>query len=212
VVWTKAIVAENRAHRRRGFHGANQSCFVFGLVVMPHRYFTTLDVNGRVVWHSSSSTVSRPSEMIGTYAWDWCASHDVDQCKRAISHAIVIGEPTGVVLRCTGNPTPYAVRYTPLLRPAVLVVEAMPDSRPQLTDREETVLSAICNDESPSALAARMKISISTVESFRAALKRKLAADGTAGLVLAAVRYGFIQPVLLAVLHFDCAAFGNQWR
>lgn len=64
---------------------------------------------------------------------------------------------------------------------------------PTLTARERDVLLAICADEPPKATAKRLGISTSTVETHRAHLKQKTGAKGTAGLVLWAVRMGFVQ-------------------
>ena len=63
----------------------------------------------------------------------------------------------------------------------------------RLTTREMQTLHAICRDEPPKQTAARLGVSVSTVETYRLHLRRKTGAVGTAGLVRWAIRNGIIE-------------------
>lgn len=63
-----------------------------------------------------------------------------------------------------------------------------------LSGRERQVLQLVGEGRSTKEVAAQLGISIKTVESHRARLRRKLDIHETAGLVLYAIRRGLIQP------------------
>jgi len=65
-------------------------------------------------------------------------------------------------------------------------------SRPLLSPRESQVLRALAQGNSNRQIAARLKLSVKTVETFRARLSKKLALRGRAALVRYALRTGLV--------------------
>lgn len=63
-----------------------------------------------------------------------------------------------------------------------------------LTGREREILLLICDELTAAEIAAKLGISSSTYEYYRAALLKKTGAVSTAGLVRWAIRYGLIEP------------------
>jgi DNA-binding CsgD family transcriptional regulator len=61
-----------------------------------------------------------------------------------------------------------------------------------LSDRELAVLTMIAQDVQPQAIAKKLRLSPSTVETYRARLKVKLKVQGTAGLIRWAIRVGLV--------------------
>jgi len=64
----------------------------------------------------------------------------------------------------------------------------------QLTDRQREILQLIAEGASTKEIAAKLFISVKTVESHRAQLTKKLGAKNVAELTRLAVRYGLIDP------------------
>jgi DNA-binding CsgD family transcriptional regulator len=64
----------------------------------------------------------------------------------------------------------------------------------RLTPRQREVLCLLADGISTKGIAARLKISVKTVEFHRAKLMRKLEVRGIAGLVRYAIRSGMILP------------------
>lgn len=158
------------------------------------QYFTAFDDHGIIVWQSPTARGYSRTELIGTPAWKWVQAKDIDQCKRTLSTAIVTRSRESFVHVGTRDDTAYKVTYVPLPMSATIIGEIQVVSTHSLTDREMQVLDAICNDETPQHLSTRLGLSISTIESYRASLKRKLDAKGTAGIVRAAIRMGLLSP------------------
>lgn len=179
------------------------------------QYFTAFDNRGVIVWQSRTARAYSRTEMIGTPAWQWVNGEDVERCKRALSTVIVTRRREAFTSLGTRDGISYEVTYFPLAAEATVIAETIPVSTSPLTDREMQVLQAICSDELPSETAKRLKLSVSTVESYRASLKRKLEAKGTAGLVCAAIRLGLWLPSVLSVLNnilFEVLMFGIEGR
>jgi DNA-binding CsgD family transcriptional regulator len=158
------------------------------------QYFTAFDSTGIIVWQSPTARGYSRSEMVGTPAWKWVEAKDIDQCKRTLSTAIVTRHRESFVHVGTRDGNAYEVAYIPLPMSATVIAEVKAVSTHTLTDREMQVLEAIFNDETPQELSKRLEISISTIESYRASLKRKLNAKGNSGLVRAAIRMGLLSP------------------
>lgn len=68
----------------------------------------------------------------------------------------------------------------------------MMDFRETLTDREKEVLLLICKDKSSREIAEELNISIKTVESHRSNAMEKIGAKSVAGMVLYAVKMGWV--------------------
>ena len=64
---------------------------------------------------------------------------------------------------------------------------------PELTEREQRIVELIASDMSTSKIASKLRIKTSTVESHRNNIRQKLGVNGTAGIVLCAVRYGLVE-------------------
>jgi len=132
--------------------------------------------------------------MIGTYAWKWVPHKEEEKCKRELSTVIVTRKRSTMTALGPRDHVPYEVTYVPLPADATVIAETRAVPLHALTKREQDVLLAISNDEKPAETRKRLKISASSYEFYRAALKDKLAANGNAGLVRAAIRMGLIQP------------------
>jgi DNA-binding CsgD family transcriptional regulator len=80
-----------------------------------------------------------------------------------------------------------------LLRPddEVVVLAIVSEEPPgvDLTGRERQIIRMICQDLSSAEIASHLKISVSTVETHRQNIRRKLGVRGTAGVVLYALRH-----------------------
>jgi DNA-binding NarL/FixJ family response regulator len=63
-----------------------------------------------------------------------------------------------------------------------------------LTDRQREVLQMIAEGLSTKEIAARLDVSVKTVEGHRAELMQRLGIHGVAGLVRYAIRIGLVQP------------------
>lgn len=176
---------------------------------MSGRFYTAFSVHGTIVWQSRTAPQYKKSEMIGTKAWDWVHKSEVEQCKLSIARAIVAKDEVSCTFRGVRDDHPYNINYVHLPEHAVVMAETTTDIEENLTEREITVLLAICRDESPKLTAERLKVSVSTIEAFRASLKRKLNARGTAGLVRAAIRMGIVHASLV-IAHLDFAPFGKE--
>lgn len=158
------------------------------------QYFTAFDSTGIIVWQSPTARKYSRTEMVGTHAWKWVHSNESEKCKRTLATAIVTRQRESFVHVGTRDGQAYEVAYVPLPTSATVMAEVKAVSTHTLTDREMQVLEAIFNDETPQQLSKRLEISISTIESYRASLKRKLNANGTAGIVRAAIRMGLLSP------------------
>lgn len=158
------------------------------------QYFTAFDSTGIIVWQSHTAREYSRTEMVGTHAWKWVHPNEVERCKRTLATAIVTRHRESFVHVGTRDRQTYEVAYVPLPTSATVMAEVKAVSTHTLTDREVQVLEAIFNDETPQQLSKRLGLSISTIESYRASLKRKLDAKGTAGIVRAAIRMGLLSP------------------
>jgi DNA-binding NarL/FixJ family response regulator len=78
---------------------------------------------------------------------------------------------------------------------AALVRGELPeDGFELLTPRQREVLQLVAEGETTKAIAARLGVSVKTIESFRVQLMRRLDVDSVAGLVRAAIRLGISDP------------------
>ncbi|QIE44754.1 response regulator transcription factor [Pseudohalocynthiibacter aestuariivivens] len=66
-------------------------------------------------------------------------------------------------------------------------------AREQLTNREQTILLQLAQGKSNKAVASALDISVRTVETHRANIKRKLGISSTAGLTRYAMEHGVLQ-------------------
>ncbi|QFT81103.1 Oxygen regulatory protein NreC [Roseovarius sp. THAF27] len=67
------------------------------------------------------------------------------------------------------------------------------ETRPQLTNREQTILLQLAQGKSNKAVAFALDISVRTVETHRKNIKRKLGISSTAGLTRYALEHGVLQ-------------------
>jgi DNA-binding NarL/FixJ family response regulator len=68
------------------------------------------------------------------------------------------------------------------------------DQKPQITKREQEILQMIKNEYTNQRIADELFVSPSTVDTHRRNLLRKCNARNTAGLLLRAVKWGYIDP------------------
>ena len=66
-------------------------------------------------------------------------------------------------------------------------------SNNKLTQREREIIKLICEDLTSKEIAARMNISVKTVNFHRQEIKHRIGVKGTAGIVRYAVRSGIIE-------------------
>lgn len=155
---------------------------------------TLLDRHARLLWDSWIDP-GMPT-VIGGRAWDFVKPADLQACKDAMTACLIgngstdfkvsVGLPKAwQIYQCTAEPIENVAAVVKWLQ--------LPENPLILTSREHDVLLAICADESPKKTAKRLKITVSTVETFRAILRRKTGQLGTAGLARWAVRMGIIE-------------------
>jgi DNA-binding CsgD family transcriptional regulator len=65
---------------------------------------------------------------------------------------------------------------------------------PSLTERQKQILQLIAKDHTAKEIGEKLGISHKTVELHKQVLRMKLGTPGTAGLILLAVRNGWIEP------------------
>ena len=73
------------------------------------------------------------------------------------------------------------------------VVETPYPDETELSDKEMQVLKLMCDEKSTREIADIVEISPRTVEAIRDRLKMKTGAKSTAGLILYAVKHGFVE-------------------
>jgi DNA-binding CsgD family transcriptional regulator len=71
---------------------------------------------------------------------------------------------------------------------------AIGDGRSPLTRREVEVIRLIAQDLTNKEIAAKLRVSVKTVDFHRRGLKKKIGAKGTAGIIRYAIKHRLIEP------------------
>ena len=170
-------------------------------------YVAALDHNARFVHFFLSDSVdfpSAPEDMIGRQLGENIADEEEARRFRAtFSECLYTGKPQECVLEDeTGRQI--LCRFEKVLQKtdrtmrsddevvAIAVACELPD-RIELSEREQQIVKLICQDLSNSEIAAQLHIKSSTIETHRQNIRHKLGVKGTSGIVLYAVRHGWVQ-------------------
>lgn len=149
-----------------------------------------LDRRCRILWTSQQLPELR-NEVIGKPVWHWTPQHERPILREAIATALIDGQPAGYRVSGPGEHR-WTARVEPVDGAQMVLTWRDSGGDVRLTSRETQVLLALCADEPEKVTAQRLGVSIKTIDSFRASLKRKTGAKGVAGLVRYAVRAGLI--------------------
>lgn len=110
--------------------------------------------------------------------------------REELMKAIVAVHTSGFYMNATVQNAIRKSSTTPNSRSAAKTVTNV-----ELTGREKAVLEMICREYSNSEIADALFISIRTAEGHRNNLLTKTGSRNTAGLVLFALKYGYLQPI-----------------
>jgi DNA-binding CsgD family transcriptional regulator len=149
---------------------------------------TLLAPDGTVLW--MSATPGPPIEkVIGTKLWQWADLRERNDWRRYIAEAVLDGHSGPHTTLYDGRKYHCSFRRIN----ERLIVNTWGLLLPtELSERERAVLTLIAQDVKPQQIAKKLRLSLSTVETYRARLKEKLKVQGTAGLIRWAVRVGLV--------------------
>jgi DNA-binding CsgD family transcriptional regulator len=150
---------------------------------------TIISPDGTVLW--MSHTPGPPIEkIVGTKLWQWAPdARERNEWRRWIAEALLDGYSGPHFTLYEGHTYRCAFRK---LNAGIIVNTWGLHLPSELSDRELSVLTMIAQDLKPQAIAKKLRLSLSTVETYRARLKEKLKVQGTAGLIRWAVRVGLV--------------------
>ena len=155
-----------------------------------------LDATGHILW-ADLVHPDLPEEQpaIGTRAWDWQPEYLRERGRLLFADALLFGQsgPQKIAVEVAGREHEQIVTYQHVPNAAVVCTwQEFADVH--LTEREMAVLTLLCDDLAPRHIARTLGISVSTVDTYRAALRRKLNVRSIAGKVRWAIRAGLIRP------------------
>ena len=137
------------------------------------------------------------SEVLSTKAWDWVASEkEKDKIRAAYQQVLFDGKE--VVLRVDitmkdGTVIPYECRATPVETDEVVMlvssVAVTDGSKGNLTERESQCLRHLVTGDTTKKIARLMGIKVTTVNTYKQRLKKKLGVDSLAGLIAYGCRH-----------------------
>lgn len=149
---------------------------------------TLLEPDGTVLWmsHSPGPPID---EVIGTKLWKWADDKRRPEWRRYIAEAVLDGHSGPHITEFDGKK--YHCSFRRLSNS--LIVNTWGLYFPiELSEREAEVLTLIAKDHKPQEIAKKLRLSLHTVETYRARLKSKLKVPGTAGLIRWAIRVGLV--------------------
>jgi DNA-binding CsgD family transcriptional regulator len=150
---------------------------------------TLLAPDGTVLW--MSATPGPPIEkIVGTKLWQWAPdARERHEWRRWIAETLLDGHSGPHFTLYEGHTYKCSFRT---LNSGVIINTWGMTLPSDLSDRELAVLTMIAQDVKPQAIAKKLRLSPSTVETYRARLKVKLKVQGTAGLIRWAIRVGLV--------------------
>lgn len=150
-----------------------------------------LDRRGRFLW-TSWVVPEAKGKWQGKPVWHFAPPHEEQPAREALSRVLLDGEPAQVTLHGPGK---HVWETTLMEAPDAHIICQWREVSGviRLTPRENQALLALCADEPEKVTAQRLGVSIKTIDTFRASLRKKTGAAGIAGLVRYAVRAGIIE-------------------
>lgn len=144
-----------------------------------------------------------PSDMIGQQLGaNMPTSAGARLLRSSFSECVLTGEPQECTVSDTISGT-IQVRFEQVVRNpdrpfrsadevvAIAVACQMPGDI-DLSKREQQIVRLVCHDMSNAEIAKELKLAGSTIETHRQNIRKKIGAQGTAGIVLYAVRHGLV--------------------
>ena len=142
-----------------------------------------LDRDGHFVWTDEYSPWGWCRELIiGTPAWQWVTSDNVEEVKTAYSRCIILNEPQHFMAEVSidGRSVDMSVwlRSTSLDEARIVATSLrLPSRMRHLTDAEKDVLRLAGDGLAPKLIAERLHLERSTVDTHRRNIMRKLRID-----------------------------------
>ena len=153
-----------------------------------------LDRDGRFVWVDDYAPWGLCRELIiGTPAWQWVTSENVESVKTAYSRCLVLNEPQSfqAEISIDGRSVDASVWLTPttLLEAKIVATSVRLPSRIRLlTPAEKEVLRLTGDGIAPKQIADELDVTRATVDSHRRNIMQKLRIDDAHKLQAFAVR------------------------
>ena len=153
-----------------------------------------LDSEGRFVWCDDHAPWGFCRNLImGTKAWDWVTSDNIDTVKTAYSRCIVMGEPqrfqAEVTIDNRSVDMDIWLHHAQLDEVRIVATGIRLPSRIRLlTDAEKEVLKLSGEGMAPKAIAEQLEIERSTIDTHRRNIMKKLRIDNAHELQAFAVR------------------------
>jgi DNA-binding CsgD family transcriptional regulator len=148
---------------------------------------TLCDSQGHLIWTS----YPKPIREVGSFVWEFACDKDADLVKSAFSRAIALREPQHYVA-CDLEKNTYRVWMWPLdLQDAALCILALlvPSELQLLTARERDCLALLAEGRSPTDIASRLDVSVSTIHTHFKRAREKLKLGTTEELICFAARH-----------------------
>ena len=143
---------------------------------------------GRIEWWGSYEEGIDPSKLLGSHIWEHAQNSDVVQQHFMLAlldydrHECVFVTPIGQLFYVAFQQTASGV-VTGIWWPSK-------NSSVYLTQRQQQVLCLVAADLTNKEIAHQLDIKLGTVESHRAAVRKKIGANGTAGETRWAIEHG----------------------
>ena len=153
-----------------------------------------LNRDGCFVWVDDYAPWGLCRELIiGTHAWDWVTSDNIESVKTAYSRCLVLSEPQQfqAEISIDGRSIDASVWLQPTdLSEAKIIATSvrLPSRIRLLTDAERTVLRLTGEGVAPKTMAGELNVSRATVDSHRRNIMKKLRIDDSHKLQAFAVR------------------------
>jgi DNA-binding NarL/FixJ family response regulator len=116
-----------------------------------------------------------------------------DMMKRGCSGYLLKTSAPSVIIEAIERVCQGEEYLAPGLKERMLEVQIHGHKNRALTNREQQILTLICNGETNTHIAKQLFVSLRTVENHRYALYEKFGVSNTAGLVKVALQQGLIQ-------------------
>ena len=142
-----------------------------------------LDRGGQFVWVDSYAPWGWCRELIlGTPAWKWVTSDNIETVKTAYSRCLILNEPQNFTAEVSldGRSVDLAVWLHPTeLEETKIIAKSvrLPSRMSQLTDTEKRVLRYVGEGLAPKHIASEMEVERATVDTHRRNIMKKLRID-----------------------------------
>jgi len=163
-------------------------------------FVTVYDEQGRVLWINRTDPALNIPEngLLGKSIFDCARPGTEDENLASFGHAMLARQSRKYIGTASYNGVTkkYLTTIHPVTIPgrAALVSHAVPLAAIHLSPREIEVAVLIASDLSTKQIAARLDLSVSTVESHRQAIHAKLGGCGIAGITIFCIKHGLVSP------------------